>query len=74
MRAQFEVLHEWSKERGELTQVITGIPFYYRQFGYAMALNLSGGRFGYEMQVPELKEDEKEPILCAQPRKRISLS
>jgi hypothetical protein len=61
VREQFNTLHEWSAERGELVQVITGIPFYYRQFGYEMALNLSGGRYGYEMHVPELKEDEEEP-------------
>jgi len=57
---QFEILHQWSEVRGELAQVITGIPYYYRQFGYAMALNLEGGRSGYEHQLPELKEDEKE--------------
>jgi len=61
VRSQFEVIHRWSAERGELVQVITGIPYYYRQFGYEMALNLSGGRYGYEMHVPELKEDEGEP-------------
>ena len=61
VRAQFEVMHEWGIKRGELAQAITGIPFYYRQFGYAMALNLSGGRFGYEMHVPELMEGEEEP-------------
>ncbi len=61
VREQFDTLHAWSAERGELVQVITGIPFYYRQFGYEMALNLSGGRYGYEIHVPELKEDEEEP-------------
>ena len=60
VRDQFNILHEWSAERGELVQVITGIPFYYRQFGYEMALNLSGGRYGYEMHIPELKEGEAE--------------
>lgn len=61
IRQQFEILHDWSEQRGELVQVITGIPYYYRQFGYEMALNLHGGRAGYETHVPELKEDEKEP-------------
>ncbi len=61
VRHQFEILHEWSAERGELAQVITGIPYYYRQFGYEMALNLSGGRAGYQPHLPKLKEDEKEP-------------
>lgn len=61
VKTQFDVIHEWSAERGELVQVITGIPFYYRQFGYAMALNLSGGRFGGELTLPTLKEGEEEP-------------
>jgi len=61
VRQQFEILHEWSKTRGELVQVITGIPYYYRQFGYEMTLNLEGGRSGYEVHIPKLKEDESEP-------------
>ena len=61
VRQQFEVMHEWSAERGELVQIITGIPNYYRQFGYEMTLGLGGGRAGYETHVPKLKEDETEP-------------
>ncbi len=41
--------------------MITGIPYYYRQFGYEMALELSGGRGGYEPQVPLLPEGQEEP-------------
>ena len=37
VRKQFEILHDWSAQRGELVQIITGIPYYYRQFGYTMA-------------------------------------
>ena len=70
VRAQFDVIHEWSAKRDELVQVITGIPFYYRQFGYAMALNLSGGRFGDEMNLPVLKEDEKEPYTLRPAKKK----
>jgi len=61
VRQQFEILHKWGEDRGELVQVITGIPFYYRQFGYEMTLNLEGGRAGYEVHVPKIKEDETEP-------------
>ena len=61
VRRQFEVLHEWSAERHERLQAITGIPWYYRQFGYEMALNLGGGRVGYRPHVPELKDGEPEP-------------
>src|SRR5207249_3326918 len=31
VRAQFDVIHRWSAERGQRVQVITGIPWYYRQ-------------------------------------------
>ncbi|MGH2523792.1 MAG: GNAT family N-acetyltransferase, partial [Anaerolineales bacterium] len=61
VRAQFEVMHQWSAERGEIVQGITGIPYYYRQFGYEMGLALGGGRSGYEPNVPKLKEGEAEP-------------
>ncbi len=61
VRQQFEILHEWSEARGELVQVITGIPYYYRQFGYEMTLDLDGGRSGYEIHIPKLKEEETEP-------------
>jgi hypothetical protein len=61
VRTQFDVLHGWSAGRGELALAITGIPYYYRLFGYEMALDVGGGRFGYELNVPELKDDETEP-------------
>jgi len=61
VRAQFEVIHHWSAERGEMAQAITGIPWYYRQFGYEMGLELGGGRTGYTPNTPKLKEGESEP-------------
>jgi len=61
VRAQFEILHEISEKRGNKMQAITGIPNYYRQFGYEMALELGGGRVGYRPHVPKLKEGEQEP-------------
>lgn len=60
VREQFKILHQWSEERGELVQVITGIPYYYRQFGYEMTLDLGGGRLGTHINVPQLKEGEQE--------------
>ena len=61
VRAQFEVIHGWSAERGQLMQGITGIPYYYRQFGYEMAMDLGGGRTMYPPQLPKLKEGQGEP-------------
>jgi hypothetical protein len=63
IRAQFEVIHRWSAERGEILQAITGIPYFYRLFGYEMALSLGGGRAGFKPQIPKLKEAEAEPYL-----------
>ena len=61
IRAQFDVIHGWSAERGERMQAITGIPWFYRQFGYEMAVTLGGRRMGYKSQVPKLKDGEEEP-------------
>ena len=61
IRAQFEVIHGWSAERGELVQGITGIPNYYRQFGYEMGLALGGGRLGYRPLVQKLEDGQAEP-------------
>ncbi len=61
VRQQFDVVHQWSAERGEDIQAITGIPYYYRLFGYEMTMNLDGGRAGYKPQVPLLKEGQEEP-------------
>jgi len=70
VREQFEILHQWSDARGELVQAITGIPYYYRQFGYEMTLNLDGGRTGYANHVPKLKDGEEEPFTFRKAVKR----
>lgn len=62
VRAQFEAMHALSAARGEMAQAITGIPYYYRQFGYEMAMGLGGGRAGNAANVPKLKEGESEPF------------
>jgi hypothetical protein len=60
VRLQFEEIHKWSAEQDDLLQCITGIPYYYRLFGYEMALDLHGGRTGFETNVPKLKDGESE--------------
>ncbi len=60
VRAQFEEVHRWSAARGELLQAITGIPYYYRLFGYEMTVTLGGGRSGFGSRVPELPEGQAE--------------
>ncbi len=61
IQLQFDEIHRWSEERGELVQVITGIPYYYKRFGYEMGLELGGGRVGFAPLVPALKEGDPEP-------------
>ena len=63
IRAQFEVIHQWSAARGHKMQAITGIPYYYRQFEYEMGLALGGGRIGYLPHIPKLKDDEAEKYM-----------
>ena len=60
VRIQFDEIHQWCTERGLTVQAITGIPYFYRQFGYEMAIDLDGRRFGHEAHVPKLKEGEEE--------------
>jgi len=63
VREQFKIIHQWGKERSHKVQGITGIPNYYRQFGYEMCVTLGGSRLGYLPHVPKLKDDEKEKYL-----------
>src|SRR5947209_3789057 len=43
VRTQFDVVHGWSKERAHQLLVISGIPWFYRQFGYELAIERGGG-------------------------------
>jgi hypothetical protein len=63
VRKQFEIVHQWSKQRGQVVQAITGIPYYYRLFGYEMAVDLDGGRSGVERNLPRLKSTQPAPFL-----------
>ncbi len=42
IRRQFEVIHRRSLAKGEAMQVITGVDWFYRQFGYEMGIKLWG--------------------------------
>lgn len=49
VRQQMTAIHDLSAARGELVQAITGIPYYYRRFGYEMTLPLnSSATFTWE--------------------------
>ncbi|MCX6046915.1 MAG: GNAT family N-acetyltransferase [Chloroflexi bacterium] len=60
VRALFEMVHERSAAEGHLVQAITGIPYFYRQFGYEYVLDLGGERTTYLTLIPAKKPDEAE--------------
>jgi hypothetical protein len=60
-RALFEMVHARSAAEGHLVQVITGIRYFYRQFGYEYALDLEGGRVVPLAAIPENAGNEAEP-------------
>lgn len=61
VRRQMELIHEMSAARGQMMQGITGIPNFYRQFGYEMCLNLYGGRL---LPAPRRQEaTDKKPTV-----------
>lgn len=61
VRAIFDELHALSAAYGHLAQGITGILWFYRQFGYEYALALGGARDLRLADVPALEEGEAEP-------------
>lgn len=61
IRALFEALHARSAAQGHLAQGITGIEYFYRQFGYEYALDLDGHRTVYDATIPEVPKDDPAP-------------
>ncbi len=57
---QFDVFHEKSRAMGHMVQAITGIPWFYRQFGYEYALDLGGGRMISMAAIPALQAGQSE--------------
>jgi hypothetical protein len=56
VRRQMELLHTWSAERGDLTQVVAGIPYFYRRFGYEYAIGMPPVRLVVPGVRPEMPE------------------
>lgn len=61
IRAIFELIHARSEAEGDQLQGITGIPYYYRQFGYEFAVELDYASTVYFAAIPPLKEGVEEP-------------
>lgn len=62
VRALFETFHARSEAEGDLVQAITGIAYFYRQFGYEYALELEDRRATPIALIPEAREGEPEPL------------
>ena len=61
VRAMIELVHARSAAEGHLVQAITGIPTFYRQFGYEYALDLHGRRVAYVALIPEAQAGAPDP-------------
>ena len=61
VRAIFDVIHARSEAEGHLAQAITGIRYFYRQFGYEYALDLGGRSITYLSLIPQAREGAQEP-------------
>src|SRR6266487_1231552 len=59
IRAIFELIHARSEAEGHMVQGITGIPYYYRQFGYEYALDLDGNCIVFLPFILELYERQR---------------
>ncbi len=62
VRGIFDLFHARSAARHQLVQGITGIGYFYRQFGYEYAIDLEGGRHVPFSAIPKLKDGESEPF------------
>ena len=60
IRRLFEMVHVRSEAEGHLVQAITGILYFYRQFGYEYALELEGRRVTYLSLIPRAQESTSE--------------
>ncbi len=67
IREQFNYFHRRCQERGQLVQAITGIPQFYRQFGYELAVPSGGGRMCFTPQQLPTMETGYEEIFNIRP-------
>jgi hypothetical protein len=63
IRRQFDLMHRWGTDRGHLVQGITGIPYYYRQFGYDLALEDTPQRSVPLAAIAPRKEGEEARVV-----------
>ncbi|KAF9584905.1 hypothetical protein BGW38_004748 [Lunasporangiospora selenospora] len=63
-RLIFEMLHPASEARGDLIQMIPGVPYFYRRFGYEYALKHQTENKCRDISqlIPKLEEGAEEPV------------
>jgi GNAT superfamily N-acetyltransferase len=61
VRTLFEMVHARSAANDDLVQAITGIAYFYRQFGYEYVLDLEGQRRADVAAIPDGDENAGEP-------------
>ncbi len=74
VRAMFEAFHARSAADGEVVQAITGIPYYYRQFGYEYALDLGADEALALTIFRSSRRGKKSPTVSSLPMKTTSRS
>lgn len=62
VREQFDLMHRWSADRGQLFNTIMGISNYYRQFGYEYAIDAYGGSSTSLDLLKQVKLNDGEPV------------
>jgi hypothetical protein len=74
VRKQFDVMHDWGRQRGHLFNTVMGIPYYYKQFGYEYALDAWGGRETARTSLTDvLSKKEAEPPFSARDAERSDI-
>lgn len=61
IRTLFSLIHARSAAYGDVLQAISGIPYYYRRFGYEYALSLGGSHIYPTDAIPALAAGTEEP-------------
>ena len=59
---QFDIMHQWSDENGDDIQIIGGIPFFYRKYGYEMTVTMSHSHSDHPAVLEDIKAPENEVI------------